>query len=201
MTDRRPAPTDEPPLTELLQRSARGDASARERAWTRIHAQLRAMARNRLAHEARLTCQPTELVHEAFLKLNGQTPEPRDRHHFLALAAVAMRQVLVDQARSRLRHKRGGGVAALTLDSRVVGGDHAAAGIDLLELHDAIDALAKVDPRKAHAVVLSYFGGLTDPEVAEVLEIAPATVKRDLRTARAWLASALEPGDAAGDGR
>jgi len=197
MPHRRPPSTAEPPLTELLQRSARGDPAARERAWTRIHAQLRAMARSRLAHEARLTCQPTELVHEAFLKLNGQTPTPRDRNHFLALAAVAMRQVLVDQARFRLRQKRGAGVAALTLDSRVVGDDRAGAGIDLLDLHDAIDALGRVDERKARAVVLSYFGGLTDPEVAEVLEIAPATAKRDLRTARAWLASALQPGDAA----
>ena len=196
MPHRRP-PRQAEPLTELLQRSARGDAAARERAWTRIHAQLRAMARSRLAHEARLTCQPTELVHEAFLKLNGQTPEPRDRNHFLALAAVAMRQVLVDQARSRLRQKRGAGVAALTLDSRVVGDDRGGSGIDLLDLHEAINALAREDERKARAVVLSYFGGLTDPEVAEVLEIAPATAKRDLRTARAWLSSALQPGDAA----
>ncbi|MGB0513275.1 MAG: ECF-type sigma factor, partial [Wenzhouxiangellaceae bacterium] len=118
MPHRRP-PTAEPPLTELLQRSAHGDVAAREQVWSRIHAQLRAMVRSRLAHEARLTCQPTELVHEAFLKLNGQARAPRDRNHFLALAAVAMRQVLVDQARSRLRHKRGGGAAALTLDSRV----------------------------------------------------------------------------------
>lgn len=183
---------DEPPLTELLKRSAEGDRAARDRVWAEVHDQLRALARSRLAREAPVTCQPTELVHEAFLKLSGHTPTPRDRNHFLALAAVAMRQVLVDQARARMRQKRGAGVRPLTLDSRVAGDENATGEIDVLDLHEAIERFETIDPRKARAVVLSYFGGLTDDEVADALEISPATAKRDLRTSRAWLASALD---------
>lgn len=186
-------PSDEPPLTELLHRSADGDAAARDQVWAQVHDQLRALARSRLAREAPVTCQPTELVHEAFIKLAGHAPTPRDRNHFLALAAVAMRQVLIDQARARNRDKRGGGARPLTLDSRVAGVEGPDEGIDLLDLDDAIEALAAVDARKARAVVFSYFGGMTDDEVAVALDISPATAKRDLRTARAWLGNALDP--------
>jgi RNA polymerase sigma factor (TIGR02999 family) len=186
-----PGNTD-PPLTELLQRSADGDRVARERVWAEVHDQLRALAQSRLAREAPVTCQPTELVHEAFLKLSGPDVEPRDRNHFMALAAVAMRQVLVDQARSRNRQKRGAGARPLTLKTGADGAGSATGDVDVLDLHVAIDELAEADPRKAEAVVLSYFGGLTDDEVAGALDISPATVKRDLRTARAWLGSALE---------
>ena len=191
MTDRT-APTGDPPLTELLRRSAEGDRAARDRLWAEVHDQLRALARSRLAREAPVTCQPTELVHEAFLKLSGPSVEPRDRNHFLALAAVAMRQVLVDQARSRNRQKRGRGARPVTLDTRAGNDSDATTGVvDVLDLHRAIDELAEADPRKAEAVVLSYFGGLTDDEVAGALDVSTATVKRDLRTARAWLGSAL----------
>jgi RNA polymerase sigma factor (TIGR02999 family) len=193
MTDRTASPGD-PPLTELLRRSADGDRAARDRLWAEVHDQLRALARSRLAREAPVTCQPTELVHEAFLKLSGPDVEPRDRNHFMALAAVAMRQVLVDQARSRNRQKRGSGARPLTLDTRAgTDSDATTDGIDVLDLHTAIDELAEADPRKAEAVVLSYFGGMTDDEVAEALDVSPATVKRDLRTARAWLSTALGP--------
>jgi RNA polymerase sigma factor (TIGR02999 family) len=196
MADRSSSSPGDPPLTELLQRSAGGDAAARDRVWAQVHGQLQALARSRLAREAPVTCQPTELVHEAFLKLAGHSPAPRDRQHFLALAAVAMRQVLVDQARARGRAKRGDGKRPLTLDTRgLIDGrpDDAVSDIDVIDLHEAIDALAEVDARKSRAVVLSYFGGMTDDEVAESLEVSPATAKRDLRTARAWLASTLEP--------
>lgn len=195
MSNQPPSP-DDAALTELLQRSAEGDAGARDRVWAQVHDQLRALARSRLAREAPVTCQPTELVHEAFLKLAGHTPTPRDRNHFMALAAVAMRQVLVDQARSRLRHKRGGGARPLTLDSRVGDGSgpHSDTGIDVLDLHAAIERFETIDARKARAVVLSYFGGLSDEEVADALDISPATAKRDLRTARAWLSAVLEGG-------
>ncbi len=188
------APPGYPPLTALLKRSADGDHAARDRVWTEVHDQLRALARSRLAREAPVTCQPTELVHEAFVKLSGPGLEPRDRNHFLALAALAMRQVLVDQARSRNRQKRGDGARPLTLDTRAHAESEATTGvIDVLDLHNAIDELAEADPRKAEAVVLSYFGGLTDDEVATALDVSPATAKRDLRTARAWLGSTLGP--------
>ncbi len=183
----------QPPLTELLQRSADGDKQAQDAAWSHIHDQLRAVARVRLQREAAPECQPTELVHEAFLKLDGLTLAPRDRSHFLALAARAMRQVLVDQARARRAEKRGGGQPALTLKTNWI--DHNAPAeqqaCDVLDLHEAINHLATMDERKAEAVVLSYFGGLTDSEVADALAVSEPTVKRDLRTARAWLASTL----------
>ncbi|TVS11738.1 MAG: sigma-70 family RNA polymerase sigma factor [Wenzhouxiangella sp.] len=177
-------------LTLLLCRSADGDEVARDVLWTHIHDQLRTMASQRLARESSPQCDPTELVHEAFLKLDPMTLAPRDRQHFLALAARAMRQVLVDQARARRADKRGSGLAPVTLMTRHAP-DTSAQPIDVLDLEHALAELEALDERKARAVELSYFVGLTDEEVAETLDISSATVKRDLRTARAWLASAL----------
>lgn len=180
-----------PDLTLLLRRSVEGDKQAREQLWTALHDQLRALAQARLAHEARRAFQATELVHEAFIKLEGLKITPKDRGHFLGLAARAMRQVLVDQARSRQRDKRGRGQAAVTLMTRDLAGAEPAQ-VDVLDLDGALRALESLDARKARAVELSYFGGMTDGEVADALALSTATVKRDLRTARAWLATALE---------
>ncbi len=178
-------------LTVLLRQSLAGDTSARDTLWMRIHGQLRTMARSRLARESSDTgLDATELVHEAFFKLDSLAIEPRDRLHFMALAARAMRQVMVDQARARRRDKRGGGQAPVTL--LTYHAQEAQPGaLDVLDLEQALDELENLDTRKAQAVELSYFGGLTDEEVAAALEISSATVKRDLRTARAWLATAL----------
>jgi len=181
----------DPPLTELLQRSASGDRAARDTVWEQVHDHLRRLAHARLAKESAMHCEPTELVHEAYMKLADLDLAPRDREHFYAIAANAMRQVLVDQARARNRAKRGSGQAPITLNSRFV--DGAASEVDVLDIDRAIQALEQADERKARAVVLSYFGGLTDDEVASVLSVSAATIKRDLRTARAWLASALGP--------
>ncbi len=182
--------TSDPPLTDLLQRSAAGDGAARDQVWHQVHDRLRRLAQARLAKESAAQCQPTELVHEAYLKLADLELAPRDREHFYAIAANAMRQVLVDQARARNRAKRGGGQPAVTLNSRFA--DGAPPVVDVLDIDRAIRALEQADARKARAVVLSYFGGLTDDEVAETLSVSPATIKRDLRTARAWLATALD---------
>lgn len=182
-------------MTQLLQRSAQGDAAARAQVWEAAHGELRALARARLQRESgNPTWQPTELVHEAFLKLCGLRMAFQDRAHFMAMAATAMRQVLVDHARERRRDKRGGGLRAVTMDSRLVGHE-GAQDIDLLDLDRALSELATLDLRKARAIELSYFGGLADAELAQALEVSEATVKRDLRTARAWLATALQ-GDA-----
>ena len=178
-------------LTGLLQRSAAGEVAARDAIWAMAHAELRELARMRLARESGATWQPTELVHEAFLKLCGLRIGYKDRAHFLAMAATAMRQVLVDHARARRSDKRGGGERAVTLDTGVAGGTGTGA-IDVLDLDRALHALAGLDARKARAIELSYFGGLADRELAEVLGVSEPTVKRDLRSARAWLASALE---------
>lgn len=183
--------TTDPPLTDLLRRSAAGDDVAHDAVWRQVHDHLRGLARVRLANESGAQCQPTELVHEAYLKLAGLKLAPRDREHFYAIAANAMRQVLVDQARARNRAKRGSGRSAITLDSRFVDGA-SSMDVDVLDIDRAIQALEQADARKGRTVVLSYFGGLTDDEIASVLSVSTPTVKRDLRTARAWLASALE---------
>ena len=179
-------------LTVLLRRSVAGDTAARQELWAVVHHHLRAMARSRLARESpSVGLDATELVHEAFFKLESLAIEPRDRLHFLALAARAMRQVLVDQARSRRRDKRGGGQAPITLMTQHAQ-DKQPRALDVLDLEHALAELERLDERKARVVELSYFAGLTDEEVAAALEISSATVKRDLRTARAWLATALD---------
>ena len=181
----------DPPLTELLRRSAVGDDAACDAVWRRVHDHLRWLAHARLAKESAPQCEPTELVHEAYIKLAELELAPRDREHFYAIAANAMRQVLVNQARARKRAKRGSGLPDITLNSSFVDGASPMV-VDVLDIDRAIEALEQAAPRKAEAVVLSYFGGLGDDEVAGALDVSAATVKRDLRTARAWLASALE---------
>jgi RNA polymerase sigma factor (TIGR02999 family) len=179
-------------LTLLLRRSAEGDADAREQAWSMTYGELRALAIARLSREpGRITWQPTELVNEAYLKLGGLAIAFHDRAHFMAMAATAMRQVLIDHARSRRSDKRGGGATRVTLDSRWIEAGREPE-IDLLDLDRALQELATHDARKARAIELSYFGGMTDAEAAAALEVSEATLKRDLRMARAWLATALE---------
>jgi RNA polymerase sigma factor (TIGR02999 family) len=178
-------------VTALLRRSAAGDAQARDALWSLAHDELRALARARLSREqGTQTWQPTELVHEAFLKLCDLRMPLADRAHFLAMAATAMRQVLIDHARGKRRDKRGGGAAMVTLHSQLAS-DAEAADIDILDLDRALSELAALDERKARAIEWSYFGGMTDAELALALEVSEATVKRDLRSARAWLATAL----------
>lgn len=183
----------DPPLTELLHRSVSGDDQARDMAWRRLHDELRQIARSRLLKEQSAEIQATELVHEAYLKLVNIKLKPEHQGHFLALASVAMRQVLVDQARARNSQKRGVGLAPLTLATHQADPNSQNA-FDLLDIHNAIERLERVDPRKGEALVMSYFGGMTDVEIANALGMSSATAKRDLRMARAWLASELSDG-------
>lgn len=141
------------------------------------------------------TLQPTALVHEAYLRL------VRDRHvrwenraHFCAIAANAMREILVERARRRRALRHGGGYRRTTLDDRLVASQ--ARAIDVQALDEALERLAAVDPARARIVVLRFFGGLTVEEVAEVLGVSPATVKRGWTLAKAWLRRELygEPG-------
>jgi RNA polymerase sigma factor (TIGR02999 family) len=143
------------------------------------------------------TLQPTALVHEAYLRLAKDKPGRwQNRAHFCAIAANAMRQILVERARARGALKRGGGQPRVTL----VDGIEAAAGndgpaqIDLLALDQALTRLAELDPRQARIVELRYFGGLSLEETADALDVAPATVKRDWTVARAFLARELDRG-------
>jgi RNA polymerase sigma factor (TIGR02999 family) len=161
------------------------------------------------------TIQATALVNEAFVRLAGERARRfNGRTHFLAIAALSMRQILVQRARARNALKRGGGPQRVTLDDAAVEGavrrpDNVAAGfirpeaapgdIDVLALDEALSRLATLDRELAKVVELRYFGGLTVEEVAEVMGTSPATVKRQWALARTWLKRALD-GDVGGDG-
>lgn len=163
-------------------------------AFLAAYAELRRLAAHLQRYDPAATLDPTGLVNAAWLKLAG-SPELADTSplHFKRIAARAMRQVLVEAARRRHAEKRGGGEAiTVTLDEGSGAATDTAA--DVLALHDALDALAAEHPRPAAVVEARYFGGLTTLEVAESLGISEATVLRDWRTARAWLAVALDGG-------
>jgi RNA polymerase sigma factor (TIGR02999 family) len=183
-----------PEVTELLRRAREGDAGALDRVFPLVLEELRAVAGARLRGEAPgHTLQPTALVNEAYLKL-AASPEVdwRDRAHFLAVAARAMRQVLVDRARRRNADKRGGGVrpARLTDGSLLASGQGPTAE-ELVALDAALDALGRIQARLRQVVELRYFGGLTDAEIGEVLGVTRRTVQRDWTKARAWLHAEL----------
>jgi RNA polymerase sigma-70 factor (ECF subfamily) len=165
-----------------------------------VYDELRRLAANYLRQERPgQTLQATALVHEAFLRLSKEKNQPwKNRTHFLAIAALSMRQILVQRARARNAAKRGGGGQRVTLDERVIppaGGVHGGAAheaVDLVALDDALTRLAELDPEQARVVELRYFGGLTVEETAEATGVSPATVKRQWAMARAWLKLQLE---------
>jgi RNA polymerase sigma-70 factor (ECF subfamily) len=140
------------------------------------------------------TLQATALVNEAFVRLAAERPrEFANRTHFLAIAALSMRQILVQRARARNAAKRGGAPLRVTLDDQHVGADAGGAGdIDVLALDEALTRLAAFDPEQARIIELRYFGGLTLEETAEAAGVSLATVKREFAMARAWLKRALE---------
>jgi len=139
------------------------------------------------------TLRPTALVHEAYIKLAGQRTEWHNKSKFLAVAAKAMRHVLVDHARSQGRQKRGQRAKKVTLNETVSIG--AAAWPELLDINEALDKLEQHDRRKAQVIELLFFGGLTYDECAAVLAISPVTLFRELRMAKAWLHRELIPGE------
>jgi len=164
-----------------------------------VYDELRRLAANYLRHERPgQTLQATALVHEAFLRLNAEKNHPwKNRTHFLAIAALSMRQILVQRARARHAEKRGGQDAQrITLDESALADVPATqpAGVDVLALDAALERLAALDEQQAKIVELRYFGGMTVEEVAETLDISPATVKRHWTIARAWLRRELEHG-------
>ena len=144
------------------------------------------------------TLQPTALVHEAWMRLADMNmPQFNNRKHFYAVAAKLMRQVLVDHARQRLAGKRGGGVAPVQLNEQLVYSDDRAQ--DYLLLHQALERLAEADARKAQAIELRFFSGMTTGEIAEHLGISVSTVLREQRFAEAWLSRYMRSGVASGD--
>ena len=132
------------------------------------------------------TLQSTALVHEAYIRLLGDSPPNwQNRTHFFGVAARLMRQILVDHARTHVAGKRGGGAYKLALDEKLV--QSHVKELDLLDLDNALFGLARLDPQQSHIVELRFFAGLSIEDTSEILGISPATVKRDWATARAWL--------------
>jgi RNA polymerase sigma-70 factor (ECF subfamily) len=178
-------------VTELLHRWKDGDAVALDALMPIVYDELRRLARHHLAGErGDHTLQHTALVHEAYLELVQMQVGWNDRAHFYAIAARAMRRILVDHARARKREKRGGGLARVGLDEA---GDRAAdlPQLDFELLDDALERLALVDPRKSEMIEMRYFGGLTQQELSDVLGVSVATVNRDLSWAKDWLKTEL----------
>ncbi|HQW63189.1 MAG TPA: sigma-70 family RNA polymerase sigma factor [Pseudomonadota bacterium] len=176
-----------PDVTAWLAALEGGERAAADALFPLVYAQLREIARGRLAGErSNHTLTPTALVHEAYLRLVGSaTPRYAGTRHFLAIAAIAMRRILIDHARGVLRDKRGGGQFAVTLPDDLPGETLDPAG--LIELDAALERLAAHDAEMARVVELRYFGGLTVEETAEALDLAPRTVNRHWTAARAWL--------------
>ena len=173
-------------VTKLLHRWREGDSDALDELAPVLYDELRRLASGQLARERRNhTLQATEVVHEAFVRLIGTDVPWHDRAHFLAVAARTMRRLLVDHARARGREKRGGDLARVTLQPSDAASEPRSA--EILTLDDALSKLAEQDERAASVIELHHFGGLTYDEAAEVLGVSTATVKRDLRLARAWL--------------
>ena len=156
-----------------------------------VYEELRQLAHKYMSGQrADHTLQTTALVNEAYLRLAGQGgPGFANRSHFLAVAATAMRQVLVDYARSTLRQKRGAGAKALTLDEGALLSPEPTQ--EILDLNEALEKLAALDARKARVVELQYFGGLNQDEIAEILNVSAVTVRRDWTFSRAWLYAEL----------
>lgn len=160
-----------------------------------VYGELRRIADRYVQREKIKSVQATELVHEAYLRLlKDRSPAWRNRTHFLAIAAISMRRLLVERARARAAAKRGGGHIQVTLDERLLARENEA--VDILAVDRALEALAKIDPQQAKLVELRFFGGLSVEETADALAISPATVKRHWAVARAWLWRELEGGRA-----
>jgi RNA polymerase sigma factor (TIGR02999 family) len=186
-------------VTRIFERVHEGDPNAGQELLPLVYEELRKLAAVRLAHEAPgHTLQPTALVHEAYMRLVKADVSWQDRTHFMSVAARVMRRVLVEHARARRARKRGGDETDVTVTESVEGaiGAPAADPVDILVLDAALDRLQAYDSRQAEIVELSYFGGMTYPEVGEALGISEATVHRSLRHARAWLRRELSGDEA-----
>ena len=174
-------------ITGLLMAWGSGDKAALDRLMPLLYQELRRLARRQMRRERQGdTLQTTALVNEAYLRLvDYERVQARDRNHFLAIAAQAMRRILVERARNRRSDKRGSNPQRISLDEVTEVAEARAA--DLLALDEALQALSTIDPRKAQLVELRYFGGLTIEETANVLGVSTPTVERDWHTARIWL--------------
>jgi RNA polymerase sigma factor (TIGR02999 family) len=182
-------------VTQVLEDLRKGDKRAADKLLPLVYDEFRALARHYLAQERmNHTLQPTALVHEAYMKLVDQTRvDWQGKSHFFAVAAQAMRRILVDHSLSRQRDKRGGGRARVVLDEAVALSPQK--DEDVLALDEALERLAALDARQARVVELRFFGGLSVEEVAQALGVSKRTVEGDWTFARAWLSRELREGD------
>ncbi len=181
-------PTEETQsVTDWLLRANAGDREAMKRLFPLVYDQLRGLAHRQLGRESlELTLQTTDLVHEAYLRLVDQRRvEWQGRAHFMAIASVAMRRILVDRARRHGARKRGGGLRRTSLDHVQLPTEERAAL--LVALDDALERLSALDARRARVVECRFFGGMTEEETAAALGIGLRSVKRDWAKARSWL--------------
>jgi RNA polymerase sigma factor (TIGR02999 family) len=198
------ATVDAANITRLLKAWGQGDQGALDELMPLVYTQLRAQARRYMRDErSGLTMQTTALVHETYLRLTrAEDVDWHDRVHFFALSAQIMRRILVDAARARAAQKRGGGAqrvehsSTVDLDQFPMADSEAASSICALD--DALESLARIDPRRAKVIELRFFGGLSVQETADALQVSPQTVMRDWRLARAWLARELSVDESSG---
>ena len=187
------SPEPDPKLGQLLALARQGDKDAAGALFGTLYPDLRRIARARLRqHKSMTLLDTTALLHESYLKLVGASALPvEDRRHFFTYAATVMRSVIVDFARARRAERRGGDADHLVLDT-LLSAKMAAPENDVLRVHEALEVLAKADPRSARIVELRYFGGLSDVEIADALGLSERTVRRSWEKARLMLAAALE---------
>jgi len=179
-------------VTQLLEQWSHGDAGALQKLTPLVYDELRRLARQYMKGQSpQHTLQTTALVNEAYLRLARQkTPSFTSRSHFLAVAAKAMRQILVNHAKALQTEKRGAGAGKVQLDEAAAVSPEQTSAI--LDVNEALERLAMLDSRKAQVVELRYFGGLKQEEIADVLKISSGTVQRDWVFARAWLYNELQ---------
>jgi RNA polymerase sigma factor (TIGR02999 family) len=177
--------------TQLLRLAAGGDSAAEDQLLPHIYQDLRALAAGYLRRERPdHSLQPTELVHETYLRLFGSSSIPfQDRHHFFRLAASAMRRILVEHARVRNASKRGGGAARVPLEDDTVATNFP--GEQILDVDAALNRLALMDERQSKIVEMRFFAGLSEDQIADALGLSTRTVKREWAMARAWLLGEL----------
>lgn len=176
-------------VTQLLLAWGKGDETARDRLIPIVYQELRRLARHYMRRErGEQILQTSALINEAYLRLVEQHVTWQSRAQFFSVAAKLMRDILVDNARLRLRRKRGGDQIQVSLAEAA---EAPAGDAELLALDDALNTLAALDPQQSRIIELRFFGGLTIPETAEVLGVSTSTVERDWRVARAWLRAEL----------
>ena len=184
-------------VARIVQRASAGDRKAVSKLMPLVYDELRRLARRYVQRERATTLQATALVHEAYLRLAKDKKQNwQGRTHFLAIAAIAMRRILVERARARAASKRGGSRTRITLDESLV--VDKGKPVDLLALDHALTTLASLDAQQARIVELRFFGGLTVQETADAVGVSPASVKRGWTMAKAWLRREVSKGRLSG---